>query len=214
MQFYNIHTHRRSMIGVTGIRNAFTVPMTQSKYFFSSGIHPWYIESNHCYLNSLEQLKLNVKLKNCLAVGEFGLDKLKGPSMLTQINCFKNQLEIAHAFKKPVILHTVRAYQETYGLIKDCTVPVIMHDFKANIHLFKQFLELPFVYFSFGLRMAKQPDTVKEIYNYLPIDRLFFETDNKNISIEKLYNVFAELFGAEVNSLLVQTETNFKKVFS
>ena len=54
--------------------------------------------------------KLNAT--GCIALGEIGLDKLKGPSMEVQLAVFKEQIALSEKLELPVIIHCVRAWNE------------------------------------------------------------------------------------------------------
>ncbi len=82
--YINIHTHHYSKDdGVFLFSNRFgsNEEVYTGKYF-SAGIHPWDAD-REISLTDFENL---INEKNCLAIGECGLDKLKGPDFYYNYN--------------------------------------------------------------------------------------------------------------------------------
>ncbi|MFN5879138.1 MAG: TatD family hydrolase, partial [Flavobacteriales bacterium] len=60
--------------------------------WFSAGIHPRFAEHSN---EQSEWLNKVTKSQKCLAIGEVGLDKLKGPAMDIQLAIFRRQIELS-----------------------------------------------------------------------------------------------------------------------
>ena len=91
--YINIHTHhlpKEDGVFLFNNRFGFDAELYTGTYF-SAGIHPW-DSDREIAISKLEQL---VAHHNCLAVGECGLDKLKGPDLKVQQKVFLMQLELA-----------------------------------------------------------------------------------------------------------------------
>ena len=99
MDFFNIHTHiakhPESEIFSTDVHLFSSV--SKSK-FLSVGIHPWYL-TDHDVENQLEILRKAIENKQVVAIGECGLDKLKGLSIELQTSVFKEEITLAEAQK-------------------------------------------------------------------------------------------------------------------
>ncbi|MBC7693823.1 MAG: TatD family hydrolase [Burkholderiales bacterium] len=207
--YINIHTHHLSKEdGVFLFNNRFNFEndLFLGKYF-SIGIHPWDAELKVDFEN-FEKL---VTHENCLAVGECGLDKLKGPDLEIQKVILEAQLQLAAKFKKPVIIHCVKAFDE---LIEICRpfkeVPKIIHGFNKSPQLAKQLIDAGF-YLSLNESVLK-----KENFDFslIPIDKLFLETDmNKLILIQEIYNLALERFKVELEILKAKINLNFTTIF-
>jgi len=88
--YLDCHTHRNfnenySIVNLRGSNSK------SSSFFYSFGFHPWEVEL--CQ-QSWTDLELNLQDNKCLALGEVGLDKLKGPLLEIQISRLNKQLEI------------------------------------------------------------------------------------------------------------------------
>ncbi len=204
--FVNIHTHKKYS-EVPGILNAdLTVP---DFGVFSCGIHPWKKDSLE-HLNRLEHFLTH---ERCVAIGECGLDTLKGPDLSLQKTSFITQLQLAMKFDLPCIIHCVRSYDE---LIRICDQlnpknPLIIHGFVKS-KITERLIKKGF-YLSFGHDLLTNK-ALQEAFKNIPIDRIFLENDNSSIEIEKIYECAAILKELTLQELQESILNNTKKVFT
>jgi len=202
----NIHTHRINNSGI----EIFNLPNTLSiTGFYSSGIHPWNADD---VLWNVDKIIPLISQSSCLAVGEIGLDKLKGPDLKIQTEVFLKQIDLSESVKKPVILHCVRAWNELKAIKKEIKPqqPWIYHGFsKSNI--LEDVLKEG-VYVSLGSEILSN-SALQEAIEKIPIDKLFLETDDSEITIETVYKKVSELKNLTLSELELIIEKNFKKVF-
>ena len=138
--------------------------------FLSVGIHPWYLTDDDAE-NQLELLRKAIENKQVLAIGECGLDKLKGPSMELQKVVFKEQMAMAEEHGLPLVIHCVKASNELVQLKRQThpDQPWIIHGFRGKEALAKEFIQHGF-YLSFGA--CYQEEALRSV----PVERLFIET--------------------------------------
>ena len=227
MPFINIHTHQlkskeKNNIVVLNqtIRDEVFNTVSDAENYFTYrtfGLHPWYTDEKN-YSDGLEKLE-NLLLDNkIIAVGECGLDKLRGLDLDFQIKVFEAQLHLAEKYQRPVIIHCVRAFNEVIENKKKVnpSVPLIVHGFNNNINILKQLLAAGF-YISLGAAVLKDDEKSKtawkEKIKIIPLERVFFETDDSNVDIEDIYNCAAEFFGLPIEKLQHQIAENFEFVF-
>lgn len=175
------------------------------------GIHPWYIDED--WTEQLANLAKTASSKQVLAIGECGLDKLTATAWEKQIAVFEAQIQIAKALNKPLILHTVRSYDETLALLKlhALSIPVVFHGFQKNEHLAKSLLDKGY-YLSLGASILNgNKDALIKI---LPLDRLLFETGDKSISIIDIYTYFCSVRGLSIAEVKNQIQQNFQHIFN
>ena len=82
------------------------------------GYHPWWTMER---LSFEQEAFLSTSFLNnatCLAIGECGLDKLKGPSLDIQEEVFVAQILLANKLQSPLIVHCVRQYDKLIQLHK------------------------------------------------------------------------------------------------
>ncbi len=203
----NIHTHRSTGRQIEVVNRTFEDLVPE---YFSFGIHPWEIELWEEKINEMSQV---LSEENCLAVGEIGLDKLKGPNLVRQMTIFKQQIQLAEQHKLPVILHCVKAWNELKNLKRELKPkqPWIFHGF-SKAALTKEVLNER-IYISLGQAILTSLSLQNTLLN-IPLDRLFLETDDASCTIEEIYQKVSELKNIPLSELEKQLEENFKLVFT
>lgn len=211
----DIHTHNSS----SNEANAFCLKniilpdqVVPNEGFYSAGWHPWFIKEHS--LNEIEQkLTLVCPMPQIIAVGECGLDRAINLPMNIQTEVFELHLHQAKELHKPLIVHAVRSYSDILQLLKKhhFQLPIIFHNYSGNEQQTKQFLKFN-PYFSFGESVKKNRKMVR-IINAIPADRLFLETDESELSIEKIYLSAATALGTPFDELTRQMNKNFRTVF-
>lgn len=203
----NIHTHRSTGRQIEVVNRTFEDLVPE---YFSFGIHPWEIELWDEKINEMSQV---LSEENCLAVGEIGLDKLKGPNLVRQMTIFKQQIQLAEQHKLPVILHCVKAWNELKNLKRELKPkqPWIFHGF-SKASLTKEVLNER-IYISLGQAILTSLSLQNALLN-IPLDRLFLETDDASCTIEEIYQKVSELKNIPLSELEKQLEENFKLVFT
>lgn len=208
---YNIHTHKSThQENVLEIVNQYPNEFDDSVKYFSIGIHPWYIDTDRVdeYLQIIDE---KLPLKNCLALGECGLDKRIETPLEIQTEVFEKQLALAIKHQKPVVLHCVSAYQEVIEIKKrlKIEVPMIIHGFSKNYQVAKSLLDNGF-YLSFGKYLLRNPE-LASVFEQVPNDRFFLETDTIEEGIKDVCIKATSIKNTDVEQII---EDNFKLVFN
>ena len=204
---FDAHTHQSKQDSILNLFPQEEIP----DQYFSVGIHPWYVDNLE---SQKEQLIQKSKHPNCLAIGECGLDRLCGTDLVIQKEVFEYQLDLAQRMDKPVIVHCVRAFDLLLPKIKCSKVPVIIHGFNQNREIFRQFLKIENVYFSFGHAIFTANSNAQKTLLEWPLTRFFLETDDKSdLQIEDVYVKASELLNLSVDELKKQINNNFQTVF-
>ena len=148
---------------------------------------------------------------NCLALGEIGLDKLKGVAFSEQEAILRSLLSVATEAQKPVILHCVKAFGEIIHFKKEFpSIPNwVIHGFNKNPELAKQLIDHGF-YLSINPQKSAFSE---ELLKIIPMDRLFLETDNSPFFIEDNYLRAAEILGIELEVLKLKIARNAQHIF-
>ncbi|MGB3007200.1 MAG: TatD family hydrolase [Chitinophagaceae bacterium] len=209
--YINIHTHQTAAAHEWTIQNLYkNFQLITEPGRYSIGLHPWYIDEN--WLAQMDELKEWCKHSNIIAIGECGLDKICKTDFFLQLEVFGAKVQLANTINKPLIIHCVRAWEEVFQLLEQQKnkVPVIFHGFNKNLLLAQKIISRGY-YLSFGKSLQK--DVVKRVLTSLPINKIFLETDDKAISILKIYEMAAQAFSVDVNSLVLQMEKNAAIVF-
>lgn len=181
---------------------------------YSSGIHPWYIVPEQTEAQ-LESLRFDCLDKRCLAVGECGLDKLSKVEFALQEQVFKAQIAIANDYKKPLVIHCVKAFNELINCLNDCDnqVPVIIHGFNNNENIARVMVNHGY-YFSFGKALLGYDSNAAKAIKSVGRKNFFLETDDADLSIKYVYRKASELLGVDEEILMQQIKSNFETVFN
>lgn len=209
MQYINIHTHHQPQADELAIQNLYKdFEQTESKGFYSIGLHPWYITAD--WQNEFEQLKYYASHSHVKAIGECGLDKLADTDLELQQEVFVQQIQLANQINKPLLIHCVKAYDEVLLQLKQAQVPAVFHGFNKSKELALQIIKAGH-YLSFGKALL-QPH-MQEVLKNIPIEKFFLETDDASVSIEMLYKTAAAIFSIDEESLSLQLEKNAQHFF-
>jgi TatD DNase family protein len=113
-----------------------------------------------------------------LAVGEIGLDYHYDFSRRdVQRAVFDRQLALAADTKKPIIIHTREAWEDTLARIESLPHGGVMHCFTGDAAQARQALALGFHLGFGGVLTFPKADSLREAAALCPDDRLLLETD-------------------------------------
>lgn len=213
MKLFNLHTHKyTNQENILELVNQYPWEFDEKIPFYSIGIHPWYINEERLNVD-LQIIEQKLVLHNCLALGECGLDKRIEIPLETQIKVFKAQIFLAEKCQKPLVLHCVAAFQEIIQIKKELNikVPLIIHGFSKNEPTAIQLLDNGF-YLSFGKYLLRNPE-LKTVFQSVPNDRFFLETDTVEESLDEVYALAANYKNIEIEEVKEIVASNFEKVF-
>ncbi|HLB43435.1 MAG TPA: TatD family hydrolase [Gammaproteobacteria bacterium] len=166
-----------------------------------------------------------------IAVGETGLDYFRSTGDLTwQQERFRIHIRAAKQLKKPLIVHTRQAKEDTIRIMQEeraNDVSGVMHCFTEDGLMAKQALDMGF-YISFsGVVTFKNAGAIREVAKQIPLDRLLIETDapylapephrgkpNEPSFIRYTAEYLAELHHISLEEFADQTSNNFFTLFT
>jgi TatD DNase family protein len=213
--FIDIHTHRlnrdKNIFSVMNI----ALPSNEipEKIYVSAGWHPWDIEPFD--LSQIKNLlEIAATRQNVLALGECGLDRSIKIPFEKQIEVFKVHLSIAKKLEKPLVVHCVKAYSDLLEIMKKekFNGKIVLHNFNGNQLQIDSFLKLD-TFFSLGKLIGNRNSKIYKSIHYLPLERIFLETDDSEISIQETYFFASKLLHIPVEKLKSQIIQNFSTVF-
>ena len=214
MIFFNLHTHSyTNQDDVIEIVNQYPQEFDNSIPNYSIGIHPWYIAENRID-SDLQIIESKLQDQNCKAIGECGLDKRIEISMALQQMVFEKQLALAEKYQKPVIIHCVAAFQEIIAIKNklNITVPMIIHGFSKNIEVANELIKNGF-YLSFGKYLLLNSE-LELVFNSVPNERLFLETDTIEEDIKAVYELAAKYKNIKLAEMQSIIENNYNTVLN
>lgn len=155
--------------------------------YFACGVHPNDARSFNSNVKST--IETNINNPKCVAIGEIGLDYHYFQTLSEQeIVCekklqeivFREQIEIAIEFNKPIIIHTRDSNVDLINILRDYEnkLPaVLLHCFGGDMHMIGS-LKCDMYYGIGGIITFKNATRLKESVPVLPLDSIVLETDS------------------------------------
>lgn len=214
--FIDFHTHRARQGQRADVLEIVSSHLGDGKTgeLYTLGSHPWWTPGllSDMQLKAIEDALLHDP--HCIALGECGLDKFKGPAMKVQIAVLEQLLDIADRLERSVVIHCVRAYDPLLKTKKQFSrIPHwAIHGYARHDVLAKSLVEQGF-YLSISPDRSAHPGLLAAVRS-LPLDRLFLETDSAPAQdIINVYNFTAELRGMDITELKAGIAENCKTFF-
>ncbi len=223
IEFIDFHTHEQKVAPKT--LSVISVEFTELKNlslknlnhrFFSAGMHPWLLPANTKSLKKdLQALREILLRSRVIALGEIGLDRLRGPAPGVQKAYFTEALKLAKELNKPLIIHCVRCYPELLSIKKQFApdLNMLIHGYNGNIETLKQLLKHD-CYVSLGAAALKREDVcryVRQKPDYL--HQICLETDDSGINISDIFIRAAKVFETDIQKLTRIMKINFISLF-
>lgn len=175
--FRDIHAHLAPgstdapegvLVSLTPVEARRVLTRPELKGSFSFGIHPWDTEEAVDW----EEFERFVAHPAVVAVGECGLDRLRGAAPEVQEQIFRHQIRLAEKYGKPMILHIVKAVDEMLRIRREerPAMPWILHGFRGNPQQARQLLGA-------GLSLSLGERFNPAVPAVIPPERLFRESD-------------------------------------
>ncbi|MDN7126566.1 TatD family hydrolase [Pseudidiomarina terrestris] len=195
----------------------------------SCGVHPLYIAKHPL---EQQQLREFVAMDEVVAVGETGLDYFyDSESKQTQQTSFAYHIELANEFKKPLIIHTRDAREDTLGLLRDGHAERcggVLHCFTESYEMAKQAIDdLDFYISISGIASFRNATELRDVVKRLPLDKLLIETDspwlapvphrgkqNQPAYVADVAKCVADIKGLTLAEVAAATTANFFRLFN
>ena len=187
----------------------------------SVGLHPWNVSTG--WQETFSLVRAAALDERVWAIGECGLDKVRGEALSLQIEAFRAQALLAEEVHKPLVLHCVKAYDELLEVRRDVVLlckqrscvpqPWVLHGFRGGPEQAKQMMAKGFM-FSFGHHY--HVETLRYVFSSsvgterlgnkgIPKDStvspFFLETDDSRLSVRQIYDQVARHLDVDVARL-------------
>ena len=178
----------------------------------------------------LQQLAEWAQHPKVVAIGEIGLDYYwDKDNKEQQKEFFERQLVLAKELKKPVIVHSREAALDTYEVIKasaDRDNSGVIHCFSYSKEEAKKYLDMGFYIGIGGVLTFKKAAKIREVAEYVPIDRILLETDcpylapepfrgkrNSSLYIPEVVKKIAEIKQLDYDEVIDITFKNGRRMY-
>ncbi|POZ52840.1 TatD family hydrolase [Methylovulum psychrotolerans] len=193
----------------------------------SVGVHPNEHEGHDPSAEELIELGQNPKV---IAIGETGLDYFRSEGDLSwQHQRFRTHIAAAKALKKPLIIHTREAKDDTLKILAEegaADVGGIIHCFTEDWEFAQRAMDLNF-YISFsGIVTFNNATAIKDVAQRIPADRFLIETDspylapvpfrgktNYPLYVRHVAEHIAQLRGTTFEEVAQLSRDNFYRLF-
>jgi TatD DNase family protein len=211
--------------------NVLALAESHPNLFATVGTHPDYENTPEPTEDQLVELAQHPKI---LAIGETGLDYYRMgdktyAEMEWQRDRFRTHIRAAIRVKKPLIIHTRSASEDTIRIMKEegaSQVAGVMHCFTESLEVAKASMEEGF-YISFsGIVTFKSAKDLQETCKQIPLERMLIETDSPYLApipnrgktnepswVAHVAQFIADLKGISVEEVAKHTTNNFKTLF-
>jgi TatD DNase family protein len=191
------------------------------------GVHP---NVKGCRDPSVDELIALGQSANVIGIGETGLDYFRSEGDLSwQHQRFRNHIRAAKTLKKPLIIHTREAKNDTLRILKEEDAGEaggVIHCFTEDWEFAQKVLDLNF-YISFsGIVTFNSATEIKEVAKKVPSDRFLIETDSPYLApvpfrgrpnyptyVRYVAEQIAELRGTSSNKIADLSTENFYALF-
>ena len=166
-------------IDLPSSRRAIALAEEKGEIFATVGIHPH--NAKVLSPEDIQELLILAGKSQVVAYGEIGLDFFRNyRAQSLQIACMEEQLNLAHKLGLPVVIHDREAHQEVFQILHQNRVWELggtMHCFSGDWSFAKKCLDLGLHLSIAGPVTFKRSQTLQELAQNCPLDRLLIETD-------------------------------------
>lgn len=192
------------------------------------GVHP--SETEELNDNLMDWLKHVSGEKKVVAIGEIGLDYYwKEPDPEIQKHWFVRQLQLAREVKLPVIIHSRDAAQDTLDIMKAekaGEIGGVIHCFSYGTEMAREYLNMGFYLGIGGVVTFNNGRKLKEVVEYMPLDRIVLETDcpylspvpnrgkrNSSLNLPYVTEAISQIKGISPEEVIKITNQNARNLY-
>ena len=215
-------------VNLETVQNVIDTANQFANVYASVGLHPSDVKNNLPDKGTLLALIAQPKV---VAIGETGLDYHYNTEEDFDVmrESFRLHIQLARATKKPLIIHTRDAREDTLKILREehaQEVGGVMHCFTESLEMALAAIELGF-YISFsGIITFKNATELQEVVKHVPLERLLIETDSPYLTpvpfrgkpnqpkyVHYVAEKVAELKGVSFDEVAKATSENFMRLF-
>ncbi|MDT0594325.1 TatD family hydrolase [Glaciecola petra] len=192
----------------------------------SCGVHPLHQED----ASTANELLRVCSRDEVVAVGETGLDYYYSEdTKAIQLTSFVDHIKTANLLKKPLIIHTRSAQEDTLSLLNahyERSTGAVLHCFTESLEMAQAAIEMGIYISISGIVTFNSAKELQQTVKKIPLDKLLIETDspwlapvphrgkeNQPKHVVDVAKFIAELKGVPLTQLAEQTSHNFYTLF-
>lgn len=196
--------------------------------YCSLGVHP--SEVYNLTDQDMSRLRRNCEHDKVVAIGEIGLDyHYPDTDKVKQKKWFERQILIAQEEDLPIIIHSRDAAQDTVDMMRYLHAEEtggVLHCYSYSREMAAQFMRMDFYFGIGGVVTYKNAKNIREVVEYIPINRILLETDcpylspephrgerNSSLNLHYIAGAIAEIKHLDYEKVLDITRENAKRLF-
>lgn len=159
--------------------NVLKIAQSYPEVSASVGLHPNESVELEPDADSLVELAKDDKV---VAIGETGLDYFRSNGDIEwQRNRFRQHIRAAKQVKKPLIVHSRQAKQDTLAILREedaASIGGVMHCFTEDWQMAKEAMDLNFFISFSGIVTFQNAKELQSVAKQIPLERMLIETDS------------------------------------
>lgn len=192
------------------------------------GVHP--NETGELTEEDMKWLLESSSDEKVVAIGEIGLDYYwEEPEQEVQKHWFVRQLFLAREAGLPVIIHSREAAKDTLDIMKAekaGDLGGVIHCFSYSKEMAREYLNLGYYLGIGGVLTFKNAKKLKEVVEYMPMDRMVLETDcpylspvpnrgkrNSSLNLPYVVQEISAIKGIPEEEVIEITNQNAKRLY-
>ena len=203
----NFHSHDAKAAILTLNTTQYLGFQAADSQLFTVGIHPWDMNGDQSAL--LEDFSKCLRGNNIVAIGEIGVDPLRGADIDLQYALMQHQAKCAEEVGLPVVFHIVRRFDLLINLHKELNPKQAwaVHGFRGKPEVVRQLAE-------WGIYMSLGSNFNSESAKAIPYHLLLVETDDRPLeSIGEVVKAVAEARGCSIATIENICSKNLKNFY-
>lgn len=209
-------------------KNTLALMKQYPQVYGAVGVHP--NETAELNEHLMDWLKHVAGKEKVVAIGEIGLDYYwDEPDHDTQKHWFVRQLALAREVGLPVVIHSRDAAKDTLDVMKAehaGELGGVIHCFSYGVELAREYLNMGFYIGIGGVVTFNNGRKLKEVVEYMPLDRIVLETDcpylspvpyrgkrNSSLNLPYVVEAISQIKGVEPEEVIAVTNRNAKELY-
>lgn len=164
---------------------------------YSVGVHPWTLGEGREVVDKQTLLRV-ASHSQVVAIGESGIDMLRGGVLFQQMLVFRQAVEVSEELSKPLIIHCVKAHDIIAQLRREMKPRMdwIIHGFRGKPTVAQILLQS-------GCSLSYGELFNSESLAVTPLDRLYAETDTSTLSIDAIVQALSASRGGDLTQTVI-----------
>ena len=215
---------------LASVSTSLTLAQQYPFIYAAVGVHPSNVQE--LTERDYEWLEEKLAAPKAVAVGEIGLDYYwdKEPDVQArQRESFSRQLQLAKKLDKPVIIHSRDAAKDTLDVMAaegGSQLRAVIHCFSYGTEMAREYLNMGFYLGIGGVVTFNNGRKLKEVVDYMPLDRIVLETDcpylspvpnrgkrNSSLNLPYVAEAIGQIKGISPEEVIAITNQNARNLY-